>query len=79
MDDEVAPRELFRALTRYRTGYDGVIYDVQLQVIRTGALLWAQSFSDEQQAQEFTSKLEDDLEHLDLPTFRSRYGVPSTT
>ncbi|MEX0868920.1 MAG: hypothetical protein WD011_04535 [Nitriliruptoraceae bacterium] len=76
MDD--SPRDLYRALTRTRSGYDGVIHDVQLQVVGTGALLWAQSFSDAGQANEFQAQLEHDLESMDLATFRRRYGIPSS-
>lgn len=74
------PRRDFRVLTRSRGGYQGaVMYDVQLQVAATGALLWAQTFSDQQQADEFQDQLEADLDDLDMERFRSKYGVPSTT
>lgn len=79
MGDESTPSDRFRALTRHRTGYDGVMFDVQLQVISTGALIWAQSFSDEQQAHEFHEQLQDDLDELDLPAFRAKYGVPASS
>ncbi|MEX2324882.1 MAG: hypothetical protein WD576_03965 [Nitriliruptoraceae bacterium] len=55
------------------------MFDVQLQVISTGALIWAQSFSDEQQAHEFHEQLQDDLDELDLPAFRAKYGVPASS
>jgi hypothetical protein len=74
------PRRQFRVLTRTRGGYDGgVRHDVQLQVADTGALVWAQTFSDERQAHEFQQQLEDDLDALDPSGFRTKYGVPSTT
>jgi hypothetical protein len=73
-------RRLFRVLTRVRSGYDGAtMHDVQLQVAATGALVWAQTFSDQQQADEFERQVEDDLDGLDPDGFRSKYGVPSTT
>jgi hypothetical protein len=74
------PRRDFRVLTRSRGGYDGaMMYDVQLQVAATGALLWAQTFSDQEQADEFQHQVEADLDELDMDRFRSKYGVPSTT
>ncbi len=73
------PRQDFRVLTRTRGGYDGgVMYDVQLQVAATGALVWAQTFSDQAQADEFQTQLEDDMESLELDEFRRKYSVPST-
>lgn len=80
MSPRAAPRREFRVLTRTRGGYDGAtMYDVQLQVADTGALLWAQSFSDQQQADRFQQQVEDDLDHLEPDGFRAKYGVPSTT
>ncbi len=79
MNAAEVPSDLYRALTRNRTGYDGVLFDVQLQVISTGALVWAQSFSDEAQAEAFHDELETDLKQLELPEFRSKYSVPSTS
>jgi hypothetical protein len=74
------PRREFRVLSRTRGGYDGAaMYDVQLQRTATGALVWAQSFSDQSQAEEFQRRLEEDLDHLDGTEFRAKYGVPSTT
>ena len=74
------PRREFRVLTRTRGGYDGAaMYDVQLQRATTGALVWAQSFSDQVQAEEFQEQLEEDLDHLDAATFRAKYSVPSET
>lgn len=79
MTDANPPRRDFRVLTRQRGGYDGaVMYDVQLQVSDTGALVWAQTFSDQQQADAFQSELEADLDTLDGASFRRKYGVPSS-
>lgn len=79
MTDASSPRRDFRVLTRQRGGYDGaVMYDVQLQVSATGALVWAQTFSDQEQADAFQSELEADLDALDGTAFRRKYGVPST-
>lgn len=76
-DDRVA-RNDFRVLTRTRGGYsDGVMYDVQLQVTATGNLVWAQTFTDQEQAEEFQTQVEDDLE-LEVDEFRRKYSVPST-
>lgn len=73
------PRQRFRVLTRNRGGYDGaVMYDVQLQVADTGALVWAQTFTDQTQAEDFQAELEADLEDLDDGSFRRKYSVPST-
>jgi len=73
------PRQDFRVLTRRRGGYDGaVMLDVQLQLTRTGALVWAQTFSDAEQAESFQQQLEDDLDALDDAAFRRKYGVPSS-
>lgn len=79
-DSPRRPRQDFRVLTRNRGGYDGgVMYDVQLQVAATGALVWAQTFSDQLQAEEFQAQLEADMEGLDMEGFRRKYSVPSTT
>lgn len=73
------PRQDFRVLTRRRGGYDGgMMYDVQLQVAATGALVWAQTFSDEAQATDFESQLDTDLDDLDDAAFRRKYGVPAS-
>jgi hypothetical protein len=74
-----SPRRDFRTLTRRRGGYDAMMFDVQLQVAATGALVWAQSFSDEQQAEEFQQQLDEDLDALDDGAFRRKYGVPAST
>jgi hypothetical protein len=75
-----SPRRDFRVLTRRRGGYDGaVMVDVQLQVAHSGALVWAQTFSDDAQADDFQRQLEEDLDALDDAEFRRKYGVPSST
>ena len=80
MTSQRSPRRDFRVLTRRRGGYDGAeMYDVQLQVAGTGALVWAQTFSDEAQADAFQHQLEEDLDTLDDASFRRKYGVPSST
>ena len=80
MANDRSPRRDFRVLTRRRGGYDGaVMVDVQLQVAMTGALVWAQSFSDSDQAETFQQQLEDDMESLDDVSFRRKYGVPAST
>ncbi len=72
-------RSDFRLLTRTRGGYDGgVMYDVQLQVSSTGALIWAQTFTDPLQADEFLSQVGEDLEDLAAGEFRRKYSVPSS-
>ena len=78
-EPERSPRQDFRVLTRTRTGYDGgVMYDVQLQVASTGSLVWAQTFTDQDQADEFQSEVETDLDHLENGEFRRKYSVPSS-
>jgi hypothetical protein len=75
-----SPRRDFRVLTRRRGGYDGAaMVDIQLQVAATGALVWAQTFSDGDQAETFQRELEDDLDDLDGVAFRKKYGVPPST
>jgi len=79
VSDPRTPRQDFRVLTRTRGGYDGaVMYDIQLQVAASGALLWAQTFSDHVQASEFRDKLDADMDELDPAAFRRKYSVPST-
>ena len=76
--DDRPARNDFRVLTRTRGGYgDGVMYDVQLQVAASGNLVWAQTFTDQEQADEFQAQVEADLE-LDGAEFRRKYSVPST-
>ena len=79
MSDERSPRRDFRVLTRRRTGYEGaLIVDIQLQIAATGALVWSRSFSDEQQADEFETELQQDLDQLDDDAFRRKHGVPAS-
>lgn len=78
MSDDRVPRRDFRVSTRHRGGYDGSLTDVQLQVAETGSIVWARTFSDQQQADEFQSELEADLDGLDDASFRRKYGVPSS-
>lgn len=77
-DADRTPRRDFRVLTRRRTGYEGLMVDIQLQVAATGALVWSQTFSDGAQADDFERRLEADLDDLDIEEFRRRYSVPST-
>lgn len=71
-------RRHFRALTRTRGGYNGsMMYDVQLQSISSGQLVWAQTFTHKDQAEEFEANLEADLEELDDTDFRRKYSVPT--
>lgn len=78
-DAQRSPRHDFRVLTRTRGGYDGaVMYDVQLQVAASGAMVWAQTFSDQEQADAFQGEVEHDLTELDNEEFRRKYSVPST-
>lgn len=73
-------RRYFRALTRTRGGYNGsMMYDVQLQSITSGQLLWAQTFTHREQAETFEETLEHDLDELDDAEFRQKYSVPSTS
>lgn len=75
-----SPRRDFRALTQRRGAYDSaMMFDVQLQVAATGALVWAQSFSDEQQAEAFQRQLDEDLQTMEDEPFRRKYGVPAST
>lgn len=72
-------RQDFRVLTQTRGGYgDGVMYDVQLQSAETGALAWAQTFTHADQADEFRTQVEDDLD-MASDDFRRKYGVTSST
>lgn len=76
MTDELARRN-FRVLTRTRGGYNGsTMYDVQLQSVDSGQLLWARTFTDRQQADEFEHALDTDLDMADTE-FRRKYGVPA--
>lgn len=73
------PRQDFRVLTRRRGGYEGTMVDIQLQVAATGALVWAQTFSDEAQADAFAAEVEADLDAMPNDAFRRKYSVPSGT
>lgn len=71
-------RQHFRVLTRTRGGYNGsTMYDVQLQLVSSGQLVWAQTFTDHAQATSFESDLDYDLDHLDDAEFRRKHSVPS--
>ena len=73
-----SPRRTFRVLTRTREAYQGAtMFDVQLQAVATGNLLWAQTFSDREQAAKYERDLEQDLDDLDDAAFRRKYGVPA--
>ncbi|HWH32936.1 MAG TPA: hypothetical protein VNU01_09730 [Egibacteraceae bacterium] len=76
MTEELARRR-FRVLTRTRGGYNGsTMYDVQLQSVESGQLLWARTFTDREQAEEFQASLDADLDMED-GEFRRKHGVPS--
>ena len=69
-------RQDFRVITQRRGGYDhATMYDVQLQSTTTGALAWAQTFTDPDQADEFRTRVEQDLDTLEGTEFRRRYSV----
>lgn len=73
-------RQHFRVLTQSRNGYGGAtMFDVQLQSIESGRLMWAQTFSDRRSAEEFEHDLQADLEELDADSFRRKYGMPADT
>ena len=75
---ENSPRRHFRVLTRTRGGYNGsTMYDVQLQATSSGSLVWAQTFTNRDQAEEFERKLDSDLDEMDDPAFRRKYNVTS--
>jgi len=70
-----SPRRTFRVLVRERDGsHGGRVIDVQLQVRRTGALVWAQTFSDPALARELEERLDRDL---DDAAFRRAHRVTS--
>jgi len=74
-----SPRRTFRVLVREREGSQGGrVIDVQLQVRRTGALVWAQTFSDPAQARELEERLDRDLDELDDAAFRRAHRVTSS-
>jgi hypothetical protein len=73
-----SPRRSFKVLIRERGGSQGGrVIDVQLQVRRTGALVWAQTFSDPALARELEDQLERDLDELDEEAFRRAHRVTS--
>jgi len=73
-----SPRHSFRVLVRERSGsQDGRVVDVQLQVRRTGALVWAQTFSDPALARELEDRLQHDMDELDDQAFRRAHRIPS--
>jgi hypothetical protein len=77
-DATASPRTSFRVLVRERNGSQGGrVIDVQLQVRRTGALVWAQTFSDPELARELEEQLERDLDDLDEQAFRRAHRVTS--
>ena len=77
MSDD-SPRRTYRVLTRTRGGYNGsTMYDVQLQVAATGNLVWAQTFTDRDQAAAYERDLDHDLDDLDETAFRRKYNVTS--
>lgn len=76
---EPSPRRTFRVLVRERDGsHGGRVIDVQLQVRRTGALVWAQTFSDPELARELEDRLDRDLDELDDRAFRRAHRVTSS-
>ena len=71
-------RRHFRILRRTRGGYNGsTMYDVQLQSTDSGQLVWAQTFTDHDQAERFGNGVDADLALLDDAAFRQKYGVLS--
>lgn len=79
MTDEPA-RRAFRVLTRRRGGYNGAtMFDVQLQALSSGNLLWAQTFTDQAEADAFQAQIDRDLDELDDASFRRKHGVPSSS
>lgn len=77
---DASPRRHFRVLVRERAGSQGGrVIDVQLQVRATGALVWAQTFSDHALARELEELLERDLDGLDLAAFRRAHRVTSSS
>lgn len=55
------------------------MYDVQLQAVATGSLLWAQTFTDAAQASTYEEEVERDLDELTDADFRRKYSIPATT
>lgn len=76
---QASARNNFRILTRTRTGYNGsTMYDVQLQAVASGQLLWAQTFTDREQADAFERQIDRDLDDLDDSEFRRKHGIPAS-
>ena len=74
-----AARRHLRVLARTRGGYNGaVLHDVQLQVISSRRLLWAQTFTDRAQAERLHRDVQEDLADLDEAGFRQKYGLPAS-
>ncbi len=74
-----SPRNVFRVQTRSRTGYQGaVMHDVQLQVVSSGALVWAHTFTDADEAERCREEVEEDLADLTEEAFRRKWSVPSS-
>jgi hypothetical protein len=77
-DGGASPRQLFRVLVRDRAGSNSSrVVDVQLQVRRSGAIVWAYTFSDPTLASELQDRIERDLDELDVDTFRRAHRVSS--
>lgn len=55
------------------------MFDVQLQSVDTGHLLWAQTFTDREQAETFEARLDRDLDELEEDEFRRKHGLPSAS
>ena len=53
------------------------MFDVQLQIAESGELVWAQTFTDSEQARDYEATVEADLDELDDADFRRKYGVPA--
>ena len=69
---------MFRVLTRTRGGYNGsTMYDVQLQSAASGNLVWAQTFTNRAEAEEYERALDSDLDELTDAAFRRKYNVTS--
>lgn len=76
--DRPSPRRSYKVLVRERGGSQGGrVIDIQLQVRRTGALVWAQTFSDPALARELEEQLERDMDELDEEAFRRAHRVTS--
>jgi hypothetical protein len=76
--NDSSARRHFRTLTRTRGGYNGsTMFDVQLQSIESGQLVWAQTFTDQEQAELFEQELDAALSELTDEAFRRKYGVPT--